>query len=155
MSQKTKQNQSGFSLIEAMVATLIMAITFTGVYTLTNYSSITLKNSVDRQKMQIIANQMIESITIDYANIDSYNNMDFTTCNAPTVGQTQEFHQNRYRWCRMLNDSVGTAVVSVTPPALPDIRNIVVTTASGKKTLHITLESRRKGTQIVIKNAYE
>jgi prepilin-type N-terminal cleavage/methylation domain-containing protein len=148
MLQKTKHNQSGFSLIEAMVATLIMAITFTGVYTLTNYSSITLKNSVDRQKMQIIANQMIESITIDYANIDSYNNMDFTTCNAPTVAQTQDYHQNRYRWCRMLNDAVGT-------PAIGDIRNIVVTTASGKKTLHITLESRRKGAQIVIKNAYE
>jgi prepilin-type N-terminal cleavage/methylation domain-containing protein len=148
MLQKIKYNQKGFSLIEAMIATLIMAITFTGVYTLTNYSSITLKNSVDRQKMQLIANQMIEAITIDEANIDSYNNMDFTTCNAPAVGQTQSFHLNRFRWCQMLNDAVGT-------PAVGDIRNIVVTTLAGKKTLHITLESRRKASQVIIKHAYD
>lgn len=145
MLQKTKEN--GFSLIEAMIAMAIMSISFVGVYTLTGYSSNTLKTSADRQKLQIIANQMFELIENDYDNIDNYDDMDFTTCVAPTSGQTQEFHQNRYRWCRMINDSIGTASVG-------DIRTISVTTAGTNKNVRITLESKNKGAQIVINKVY-
>jgi prepilin-type N-terminal cleavage/methylation domain-containing protein len=146
MSQKTKEK--GFSLVEAMIATLIMSISFAGVYGMSGYSSISLKNSIDRQKMQLIANQMFESINSDYANVDSYNNMDFTTCAAPTSGQTQTFHQNRYKWCRMLNDAVGL-------PATGDIRRITIVTSGTQKIISIILQSRSKNAQIAIKNVYD
>lgn len=139
---------SGFSLIEAMVSMAIMAISFVGVYTMTGYASTSLKHSTDRQKMQVIANTMFEIIASDYTSVDNYNNMDFTTCTAPTSGQTQNYHQNRYKWCRMLNDAVGT-------PASGDIRRIAITTSGTKKTVRITLESRKKGAQIVINNVYD
>ncbi len=146
MLQKIK-NSAGFSLIEAMIAMAIMSISFVGVYTLTGYASNSLKSSADRQKMQIVANQMFELIENDHANIDSYNNMDFTTCAAPTSGQTQTYHQNRYNWCRMLNDAAGTS-------ATGDTRMIKVTTSGTNKNVRIILESRNKGAQIVINRVY-
>lgn len=144
----SKIKDDGFSLIEAMIATLIMSITFAGVYTMAGYSSISLKNSIDRQKMQLIANQILESISSDYANIDSYNNMDFITCTAPTGAQTQTYHQNRYKWCRMLNDAVGT-------PAVGDTRKITIVTSGTSRIMSIVLQSRLKNAQIVIKNVYD
>jgi prepilin-type N-terminal cleavage/methylation domain-containing protein len=146
MLSKTKD--SGFSLIEAMIATLILGISIAGVFTMSGVSSVFLKNSIDRQKMQLIANQMFESISSDYANIDNYNNMDFTTCTAPTGAQTQTYHQNRYKWCRMLNDAVGSSVAG-------DTRKITVTTSGTSKIVGIVLESRAKNSQIIIKNVYD
>ena len=145
MSLTTEHN--GFSLIEAMIAMLITAISFAGIFTLTAYSSTTLKNAVDRQKLQLIANQMFEIINSDYASVDNYNNMDFTTCNAPTGGQTQAYHQNRYKWCRMINDTVGT-------PSAGDVRKINVTTSGTSKNVRIILQSKKNATQIVINNVY-
>jgi prepilin-type N-terminal cleavage/methylation domain-containing protein len=145
---KNPPNNAGFSLIEAMVATLIMAISFAGVYSMTAYSSVTLKNSIDRQKMQLIANQILESISGDYANVNSYNNMSFITCNAPAVGETQTYHQNRYKWCRMLNDAVGT-------PAAGDVRAITVTASGTSRIVGVFLESRLKNAYISTKKSYE
>ncbi len=143
----SKTDQSGFSLIEAMVATLIMSVSFAGVYTLTSFATTSLKSSVDRQKMQLVANQMLEVIGNDISNIDNYN-LDFTTCTAPVGGETQDYHINRYKWCRMLNDSVGN-------PAAGDVREISVTTSGTNKIVHIILESRNGAAQIVIKNVYD
>ena len=146
MQLKTKER--GFSLIEAMVATMIIAISFAGVYTMAGYSSVSLKNSIDRQKMQLIANQILESISSDYTSVDNYNNMDFTTCVAPTGAQTQTYHQNRYKWCRMLNDAVGS-------PATGDTRKIAITTSGTSKVVTVTLQSRLKNAQIVTKKIYD
>ena len=145
MLQRTKD--SGFSLIEAMIASLIMAITFAGVYTLTAYSGTSMKNSVDRQKMQLVANQMLEVITSDFTNVDNYN-LNLTSCAAPAPEETQSYHQYRYKWCRMLNESVGTAAVG-------DVRSITVTNSGTGKIIHIILESRNRGSQVVTKNFYE
>lgn len=146
--KKPSAKAGGFSLIEAMVATIVIGISFAGVYTMAGYSSISLKNSIDRQKMQLIANQILESVSSDYSNIDSYNNMDFTTCVAPTGAETQTYHQNRYKWCRMLNDAVGTSAVG-------DIRNIKIVTSTTSKIVTVTLQSRLKNSQIVTKKVYD
>ncbi len=146
MSPKIKN--SGFSMIEAMIATMIMSISFAGVYTMAGLSSTSLKNSIDRQKMQLVANQILESISSDYANISNYNNMDFTTCTAPTAGQTATYHQNRYKWCRMLDDAVG-------PSATGDARRITVTASGTSNIVSVAIESRKKNAQIIIKNIYD
>ncbi len=148
MLQKIKETEKGFSLIEAMVATMVSAITFVGVYSMASYATITTKNSADRQRMQIIAEEMLETLSADIANIDNYNNMDFTTCTAPTGSQTADFYQNRYKWCQMLNDSVGL-------PATGDTRKITITTSGTSRIVHIVLMSRNNKAQIIINNIYE
>lgn len=142
-----KKLNSGFSLIEAMVATAIIAIAFTGVFSLTIYSADTLQSAAKRQKMQIMANQIFETIEGDFANIDNYN-LDFTTCPMPTTDQTQAYHTNRYKWCRMLNDFLGI-------PRAGDIRNISVAASGTARTVNITLQGVGGTPEIVLKRIYE
>jgi len=146
MLRTTEKN--GFSLIEAMVAMMIMALSFVGVYTLASYSSNSMKNSADKQQMQMVANQIFEIIRSDIENIDSYNNMDFTSCIAPTSEETATYYQHRYKWCRMLNAGVGQ-------PATGDIRQINITTSGDSRIVKVMLESRNKNAYIVINNVYE
>lgn len=138
--------KQGFSLIEAMVSTLIISIAFAGIYTIAIFSSKTLNSSADRQRLQLIANQMMEVIESDLGDIDNYD-LDFTTCTPPDSGETEDYHQYRYRWCRMLNDKVGN-------PATGDQREISVTNASDGKLVHISLESRNGETKIVMKRVF-
>ena len=138
--------EKGFSLIESMIATLIMAIAFTGVYTLSAFSSQTLTNSTNRQKMQLVANQMIEVIDGDYDNILMYD-LDFTTCSAPGSGVTDSWEVNRYKWCRMLDDFLGTTNTG-------DVREIDVVTTTDGIVVNITLESKNGEAIVALKKLY-
>ncbi len=142
-----KKLNSGFSLIEAMVATAIIGIAFTGVFSLTIYSADTLQSAAKRQKMQIVANQIMEVIENDFANISHYN-LSFTTCAAPTSGQTQNYHVNRYKWCRMLNDMLGT-------PRVGDVRSVAVVTTGTSNKVTVTLQGVGRQPEIVLKRVYE
>lgn len=138
--------ESGFSLVEAMVATVIIGVAFAGIYNIALFSSKTLNASSDRQKLQLIADQMMEVIESDIDNIDFYD-LDFTTCNAPDSGETEDYHLNRYRWCRMLNSSVNT-------PATGDTREIAINSTSDGKLVTITLDSRNGETNVVMKRLF-
>lgn len=146
LRKNNKHNISGFSLVEAMVSTVIVGIAFTGIYSLTIFSSKTLNSSADRQKLQLTADSIMEVIESDLANIDSYN-MDFTTCNAPDSGENENYHQYRYKWCRMLNDQIGTA-------ATGDEREITISDTIEGKLVTIKLESRNAETNIVMKRIF-
>lgn len=144
MLQNSKE--SGFTLIEAMIATLIASITFIGVYTLTAYAAFTIKNSADRQKMQIIANEIFETIDSDTTNLANYNNLNLKDnngdCGAFNVNDPL-YLRSKYKWCSALKDSVGTA-------AATDVRQITVNGAI----VTVLLQSRNNATEIVIKNTY-
>ncbi|MDX1949081.1 MAG: type II secretion system protein [Rickettsiales bacterium] len=142
-----KKNQKGFSLIEALIATAISGIAFVGVFGLTGYSANSINSATKQQSLQEIANQIVEVIETDKANILNYN-MSFATCVAPTQGQTAEYHQNRYKWCRMLNNLVGN-------PKAGDVRNISVVSGVNQVTLHITLQATGGYPEVVLKKIYD
>lgn len=145
--QPSANFRSGFSLIEALIATMIMGIAFTGVYSLTIFSARQVTNSHARENMQIVANQIVEVIESDTANLTSYAGT-LSTCTAPAGGVTTKHIVRKFDWCRRLNATVGTAFPG-------DVRTITVDTISGARVLTITLTSSNNANKIIVKRAYE
>jgi type IV pilus assembly protein PilV len=73
-------NKQAFTLIEALMSVAIMAIGFAGVYALVSTSSRVLSNSIDREKLNFQADEIIESLHADRANILEYNGKDLSKC---------------------------------------------------------------------------
>ena len=71
--KKLMKNERGVTLIEAMVASVIVGIGFVAVYSLSTTSTRILMSSIDREKGNLMANMIMEDILTDVANIDSYN----------------------------------------------------------------------------------
>ncbi|MCB2081025.1 MAG: prepilin-type N-terminal cleavage/methylation domain-containing protein [Rickettsiales bacterium] len=144
----SRKQEGGFTLVEAMVATMISGIAFAGVFSLTMLSTHHMEESVSRQKLQLMAEQMLEVIESDLENVDNYA-MSFATCNAPGAGETALSDTRRYEWCQRLNGEVGA-------PAAAETRTITITTlADQRKVVHILLEAENDGVQVVIKRAYD
>jgi Tfp pilus assembly protein PilV len=141
-----KSSIKAFSLIEGMIATLIIGISFAGVYTLSAVSIKNINNSADKQKLQIIANQIFEVIAANKDNIDNYN-MDFTSCNAPTSEETEQYHQHRYKWCRMINNSIGVAGTG-------EVRSISIDTVAEGRAVNIILQNRDNKIEVDIKRIF-
>ena len=71
------KNQHGISLIEALVAAVIIGIGFAAVYGLATTSTNMLMSSIDREKGNMIAGTIFEDLITDVPNLLSYHNMDF------------------------------------------------------------------------------
>ncbi len=141
------RHQEGFSLVEAMVATALMAIGFAGSYTLTAITRTSTDEAIARQKLQLISNQIYEVIESDLDNLDSYD-MDLKTCNVPDFGETDKFDLRQYEWCMRMAAEVGAALEDET-------RQIDVTTlGDGRKVVHIDLEARNQTVSVVMKRTY-
>ena len=140
-----KYNQeNGFSLIEAILASAIVGIGFVGVFTLTVFSERSIQESVAREKLQMQANQILEIIFES----DQYNNMDMTSCNAPDENATDTYIIRGYEWCTRLEGEVGSADTN-------DTRSIsVITDAEGNKIVHIELETRNGEVQVVMNRSF-
>lgn len=137
MLQKAKQG--GFSLIEAMVTTAIMSIGFAGVFTIIATSEQFTARSIAKQKVQMIADQILDIIETDQANIDSYA-MDLTTCVVPTTADT--FEVRGYEWCIRLQNEIGAASAS-------EIRSITVTDSGARKIVYVKIEGKQSRVQVV------
>jgi prepilin-type N-terminal cleavage/methylation domain-containing protein len=142
-----KKNNSGFSLIEAMVATVIVGLGFTGVYTLTAFASKSIDESMSRQKLQLVANQIYEIIESDITNIDSYN-IDLSTCTTPAQGATEKYITKAYEWCMRMNTEIGSVMAN-------DSRAITVTTLSNQKAVELMLSANNGKSLVVMKRVYE
>ena len=84
------KNQSGVSLLEAMIAAAVIGIGFMAIYTLSITSTTILMSTIDREKGNMIANTVFEDLITDTPNLLSYHNMDFTT-----VGQGSNSHATK------------------------------------------------------------
>lgn len=138
MLQKVKQ--SGFSLIEAMVTTAIMSIGFAGIFTIIAASEQFMSRSIAKQKVQMIADQILDIIETDQTNIDSYA-MGLSTCTDPGTS-TNQFDIRGYEWCIRLQNEIGTATATET-------RSISVTTSGTRKIIYILIEGKQGKVQIV------
>lgn len=72
------KNQSGVSMLEAMIAAAVIGIGFMAIYTLSITSTKILMSSIDREKGNMIANTIFEDLITDVPNLLAYHNMDFT-----------------------------------------------------------------------------
>ena len=101
-------NKQAFTLIEALVSVGIMAIGFAGVYSLVSASNRVLSDSIDREKLNFQAAEIIESLHADQSNILEYNGKDLSDCDNLATNQGKEDQLNRMkRWCEALRGEVG------------------------------------------------
>lgn len=152
MLQKIKRffinkESKGFSLIEAIVSTAVVGIGFVGVYTIVATSEQLMMRSIAKEKTQMIADQILDIIETDLANIDSYE-MDLETCVDPG-SSTDQYDIRGYEWCMRITNEVGA-------PTDNDDRSITVTTlGDGRRVVHILLESYDERVQIVMKRVFD
>ena len=140
-------NASGFSLIESLIATAIVGIGFVGIYSLIVLSEQFTKWAIARQKLQITANQILEVIEGDIANIDSYDMPSaLMTCVDPGAA-TDTYLTRSFEWCTRMSDELGDAGAT-------DTRTISITTVGSKKTVLIVLEAYSGQAQIVMERSY-
>ena len=101
-------NKQAFTLIEALVAVAIMAIGFAGVYGLVSTSNRVLSDSIDREKLNFQAGEIIESLHADKTNILEYNGKDLSSCNSIKTSKDKEEQLKRLKvWCEKLQGEVG------------------------------------------------
>ncbi len=148
-TRERTQKSSGFTLVEALVATLIMTVGFVGTYTLVGVVQNSMQASVMRQKLQLQANQILDIIEVDVTNVDQYNNMDLKVCAPPPNGTQTVSLLRQYEWCQRLRDQTGAAGAN-------DNRIITVTTlADGSKDVQVLLEGLGGTIQVVMKRVYD
>ena len=63
------KNQSGVSLLEAMIAAAVIGIGFMAIYTLSITSTTILMSTLDREKGNMIANTVFEDLITDTPNL--------------------------------------------------------------------------------------
>ena len=89
-----KNNQSGLSILEALVAVVVFILGLLGIYMMTTLSNRAMISSIERDKLNMVSAMVIESMTIDTANISSY---DDNNCYEPLYGSTLK-DRNRKKW---------------------------------------------------------
>ena len=101
-------NKQAFTLIEALMSVAIMTIGFAGVYGLVSTSNRVLSDSIDREKLNFQAAEIIESLHADQANILEYNGKDLSKCSNLKTKKGKEDQLTRLKaWCQKLQGEVG------------------------------------------------
>lgn len=129
-------NQSGFTLIEGMVATAILGV---GVLALAGMQAVALTRNVDANELTRVTNlaaDMTERIQYNRQNVDAYANIDTTaTSPCPSTMPTAS-RGDCQQWKALLEDGIGQlanvhGTVSVTGigPSSPSLnqRQVIVT----------------------------
>jgi len=97
-----------FTLIEALVSVAIMAIGFAGVYALVSTSNRVLSDSIDREKLNFQAGEIIESLHADQANILEYNGKDLSKCSNLKAKKGMDDQLARLKkWCEKVKGEIG------------------------------------------------
>ena len=101
-------NKQAFTLIEALVSVAIMAIGFAGVYALVSTSNRVLSDSIDREKLNFQAGEIIESLHADKTNILEYNGKDLSKCsNLKTKKGMDDQLARLKKWCEKVKGEIG------------------------------------------------
>ena len=100
--------KKAFTLIEALVSVVILAIGFAGVYALVSTSNRVMSDSIDKEKLKFQNTEIIESLHADQANILEYNGKDLSSCNSIKTSKNKEDQLKRLKaWCQKLQGEVG------------------------------------------------
>ena len=102
------ERQQGFTLIEALVSVAILAIGFAGVYSLVGVSNRVLHNSISKEQLNLQANEIIETLHSDPANITEYHGKDIGNCETLSVSADKAEQLKRLqRWCERVKGETG------------------------------------------------
>jgi len=138
-------HQGGFTLIEGLVAAMIVGLGFVGIYGLSSVAINSMHTSVIRQKLQLQANQILDIIDSDRVNIALYT-MDLKTCVAAAGSDTWEIRKEE--WCERLAAETGIAQDN-------DLRQITVDTqVDGNHLVTVELEAENGAITIVMRRSY-
>ena len=98
-----KNNQSGLSILEALIAVVVFILGLAGIYMMSTLSNRTIISSIERDKLNMVSAMVIESMTIDTANIATYDNTD---CYQSTSGSSLN-ERNRIKWAEKYRKVIG------------------------------------------------
>ncbi len=135
----------GFSLVEAMVATLLLAIGFTGLFALTATSTTTLDKAFLRQNLEMQANSILEQIEQDAESASLYT-LDLTDCTPPEDPNPQA--NLRVIWCEQLNAATGDAQAN-------DVRSITARVDGETTILTVHLTALDGDISVAIRRLYD
>jgi Tfp pilus assembly protein PilV len=99
-----KKNESGLSIIEALVAVVIFILGLAGIYMMSTLSNRAMISSIERDKLNMVSAMVIESMTIDTANIVKYDN---TNCYESSSGSSLIETANRKKWAEKYKKIIG------------------------------------------------
>ncbi|MBT59229.1 MAG: type II secretion system protein [Arenicellales bacterium] len=104
--------ESGFTLIEAVVALAIIGISFAGVFGLVTISDRSLQGAIERERMKMQARQIIETVAADAVGQCSYTGSWVTSggqVSCPPFSKTDlPVSQRMARWCQRMEDGLTT-----------------------------------------------
>ena len=104
-----KNNQSGFTLIEAIISLVMFGISFAGLFLLFGIAQQTSMNTQKKMFLNIMANRIVETIANEGTNTDTtinpFNNQSLYdgSLNDCTTGLSSY----RLEWCTDLQNQVG------------------------------------------------
>ena len=108
-----KNNQSGFTLIEAIISLVMFGISFAGLFLLFGIAQQTSMNTEKKMFLNIMANRIVESIANEGTNTDTtinpFNNQShydgsLNDCTTHSASATPNY---KYQWCIDLQNQVG------------------------------------------------
>ena len=94
-----KKNELGLSILEALVAVVIFILGLAGIYMMSTLSNRAMISSIERDKLNMVSAMVIESMTIDTANIASYDNTDCWDPYKSSSGSSLK-DRNRKKWAK-------------------------------------------------------
>ena len=92
-----KNNESGLSILEALVAVVVFILGFAGIYMMSTLSNRAMISSIERDKLNMVSTMVIESMIIDTDNIAKY---DKTNCYESSSGSSLIETANRKKWAK-------------------------------------------------------
>ena len=92
-----KNNNKGITLLEALVAVVIVAIGFLSVYQLSSYAVNSIDGSIDRNKVNFLSEMMAEDMLADPANIQNYQFSDACSFNNISGSELYKLRQNKWK----------------------------------------------------------
>ena len=99
-----KKNELGLSILEALVAVVIFILGLAGIYMMLTLSNRAMISSIERDKLNMVSAMVIESMTIDTANIVKYDN---TNCYESSSGSSLIETANRKKWAEKYKKIIG------------------------------------------------
>jgi prepilin-type N-terminal cleavage/methylation domain-containing protein len=103
-------NKSAFTLVEVLVSVVILAIGFAGVYSLVATSNRVMNDSLDKEKSNYHASEIIETLHSENKNLATiasfYEERDFvTSCDDMTLTTSDSEHLDRLKvWCKKMGE---------------------------------------------------